>query len=157
MKNKRYSHLARDVNSAVIINIIFHGTREFFASRRPAAGMANALAALALAACAAPRREVPPVVDLRVCVQSEADVELYHRFFKVAVAAEPRGGRECDAVVKSETLNAGKVIVRSAYDNSMLAEIEGTVDLAPQLVKLALEPGTDAYHRLWKQRKAAGR
>ncbi len=110
-----------------------------------------------LAACAAPQREVPPVVDLRVCVQSEADAELYRRHFKTAVAAEPRGGRECDAVVRSETLNAGKVVVRSAYDNSMLAEIEGTVDLAPQLVKLALEQGTDAYRRLWAQRKAAGR
>ena len=133
--------------------VYFHQTREFSAPHR------NIIvaAALALAACAAPAREVPPVVDLRVCVQSEAEAELYRRHFKTAVAAQPRDGRECDAVVRSPALNAGKVTVTSAYDGAMLAEVEGTVDLAPQLVKLALEQGTDAYRRLWKQRKAAGR
>jgi len=110
----------------------------------------------ALAACAPPAREVPPVVDLRVCVENEAQVELYHRYFKAAVATPPRGGRDCDAVVTASTMDAGKVTVRSAYDGSVLAEIEGTIDLAPQLVKVALDQGTDAYRRLWKQRKASG-
>ena len=110
----------------------------------------------ALASCAAPAREVPPVVDLRLCVEDEAKAELYRRHFKLAVVARPEGGRQCDAVVTATTLDAGKVTVRSAYDSAVVAEISGTLDLAPQLVKAALEQGTDAYRRLWKQRQAAG-
>lgn len=120
--------------------------------------MRSSAAALAviLAACTPPPREAPPVVDLRVCVEKDADVELYRPHFKEAVAAEPRGGRNCDIAVRATTLNAGKVAVRSAYDEAVLAEIEGPMDLAPQLVKLAVEQGTDAYRRVWKQRTASG-
>lgn len=110
---------------------------------------------LALAACGPPVRDIPPFVDLRVCVESEADVEAYRRHFKSAVAAEPRGGRECDVSVRAAKLHAGKVTVRSAYDDSILAEIHGPVDLAPQLVKIALEPGTDAFRRVSEQRASA--
>ncbi|MDD5302628.1 MAG: hypothetical protein PHS14_05900 [Elusimicrobia bacterium] len=129
---------------------IFNKTKKFISPRR-------ALAALAfLIACGPPPRDVPPVVDLRVCVENEESVALYRPHFKTAVAAEPRDGRECDAAVRGATLNAGKVTVRSAYDGSVLAEILGPMDLAPQLVKAALMPGTQAYQRVTAQRAAAG-
>ena len=101
------------------------------------------------AACAPPPRDVPPVLDLRVCVEGEAAVELYARHFKGATATGP-----CDVTVRDTALNAGKVTVRSAYDQSVLAEIEGPVDLAPQLVKLALARGTQAYRKVSAQRAA---
>ncbi len=113
-------------------------------------------AAFLLGACAPPAREVPPVVDLRVCVETAAQAEAYRRHFKDAVAVPPRGGRDCDVTVKSATLNAGKVTVRSAYDGSVLAEIDGPVDLAPQLVKVAIEQGTESYRKVWAQRSASG-
>lgn len=111
--------------------------------------------AAAFAACGPPVRDIPPVVDLRVCVEKEADVEAYRPHFKSAVAADPRGGRECDVSISASRMHAGKVTVRSAYDGEALAEIHGPVDLAPQLVKIALEPGTDAHRRVSEQRAAA--
>lgn len=129
---------------------IFSKTRTRLSSRTVLAALAAALAA-----CGPPVRDIPPFVNLRVCVESESDVEAYRRHFKSAVAAEPRGGRECDVSVRAATMHAGKVTVRSAYDDSILAEIHGPVDLAPQLVKIALEPGTDAHRRVSAQRAAA--
>lgn len=117
-----------------------------------------AFAALAaVLACAPPGRNVPPVVDLRVCVGSEAEVEVYRRYFKAAAVAEGRGGRDCDVVASGTVLNAGKVTLRSAYDGVILAELEGPADLAPQLSALSLAPGTDAYVRVSAQRTAASK
>lgn len=130
--------------------MFFRETKDFF----PAPLRLAALAA-ALAACSPPVRDIPPFVNLRVCVENEADAEAYRLHFRSAVAAEPRGGRECDISVRAATMHAGKVTVRSAYDGSILAEIHGPVDLAPQLVKIALEPGTDAHRRVSEQRAAA--
>lgn len=131
--------------------VIFRETREFLTG-----SLGAAVLAAALAACAPPAREDHPVVDLRVCVENEAAVEAYRRFFKTAVFAEPRGGRSCDVVVQTATMHAGKVTVRSAYNGEVLAEIEGTVDLAPNLAHISLDQHTDAYRRVWAQRKAAG-
>lgn len=118
--------------------------------------MPRALAALALlAACRPPPRDVPPVVDLRVCVETAEEVEAYRPHFKTPVAAEPKGGRICDAVVRAEDRDGGKVTVLSAYDGSVLAEILGPLDLAPRLVKAALAPGTLAYQRVTAQRTKA--
>lgn len=116
----------------------------------------RALAALAvLAACGPPPRNYPPLADLRVCVENEAAVEAYRPHFKAPVAAEPRGGLMCDATVRAEDRNGGKVTVRSAYDGTVLAEILGPLDLAPRLVKAALSPGTAAYRRVAAQRAEA--
>ena len=90
-----------------------------------------------------------------MCVQSEAAVEVYRRHFIAATAAEPDDGRECDVTVRRSLLNAGKVIARSAYDGSVLAEVLGPGDIAPSLVKIALEPGTKAYQRVAAQRAEA--
>ena len=75
-----------------------------------------------MAVCGPPPRNYPPVVDLRVCVQGEATVEVYRRYFAAATAAEPGDGQECDVTVRRSILNAGKVVARSAYDGSVLAE-----------------------------------
>lgn len=109
----------------------------------------------ALAACGPPVRDIPPFVNLRVCVENAADIEAYRPHFKSAVAAAPHDVRECDVSVRAAKMHAGKVTVRSAYDGEVLAEIHGPVDLAPQLVKIALEPGTDAHRRISEQRAAA--
>ena len=120
--------------------------------------MPRAVAALAvLAACGPPPRNYPPLADLRLCVENEAEVEAYRPHFKAPVAAEPRGGRMCDATVRAEDRNGGKVTVRSAYDGSVLAEILGPLDLAPRLVKAALTPGTEAHRRVTNQRAKARR
>jgi len=115
------------------------------------------LIAAALAACAAPAREKIPVVDVRLCVSTEEEAALYRPLFESAAAVEPRGGRDCDAVVKAATLHAGMIKVTSAYDGSTLADIEGTLELAPSLVKLALGQETEGYQRVRAQRKEAGR
>lgn len=130
--------------------VIFSKTRDFFLT-----SLGFPALAAALAACSPPVRDIPPTVDLRVCVESEADAEAYRRHFKSAVAAELHDVRECDVSIRAAKLHAGKITVRSAYDGEVLAEIHGPVDLAPQLVKIALEPGTDAHRRISEQRAAA--
>lgn len=114
-----------------------------------------ALCLSVMAVCGPPPRNYPPVVDLRVCVESEAAAEVYRRHFAAATAAEPQDGLECDITVRRALLNAKKVIVRSAYDGAVLAEILGPLDLAPPLVKIALEPGTKAHQRVTAQRAAS--
>lgn len=131
--------------------IILRKTKEFLARPRAFAAL------VVLAACGPPPRDVPPVADLRVCVENEAAVEAYRPHFKAPVAAEPQRGRMCDASVHTEDRNGGKVTVRSAYDGSVLAEILGPLDLAPKLVKAALAPGTLAYRRVTAQRTKAAR
>ncbi|MBI4062242.1 MAG: hypothetical protein HY403_12535 [Elusimicrobia bacterium] len=79
-------------------------------------------------------------------------MEAYRRHFRAATAAEPRDGRECDVTVRGTLLNAGKITLRSAYDGSILAEIEGPMDLTPQLAALSLAPDTDAHRRVSEQR-----
>jgi hypothetical protein len=111
-----------------------------------------ALCLSVMAVCGPPPRNYPPVVDLRVCVQGEAAVEVYRRYFTAATAAEPDDGRECDVTIRRSLLNAGKVIARSAYDGSVLAEVLGPGDIAPPLIKNALQPGTKAYERVTAQR-----
>lgn len=130
--------------------IFLHKTKGF-----TSAPLRFAALAAFLAACGPPVRDIPPTVDLRVCVENEADVEAYGRHFKSAVAAPLHDVRGCDVAVRAAKMHAGKITVRSAYDGEVLAEIHGPVDLAPQLVKIALEPGTDAYRRVSEQRAAA--
>lgn len=146
---QRNSLSAPKVNNAEKITAILTKTEGFLKPRF----FFSALAVLA--ACGPPPREVPPVVDLRVCVQTEQEIEAYRPHFKAPVAAEPKGGRMCDAVVRAEDRDGGRVTVRSAYDESVLAEILGPLDLAPRLVKAALAPGTLAYERVTAQRAEA--
>ncbi len=108
------------------------------------------------AACAAPAPKTAPLVNLRVCVENEAQVESWRKAFVAAAAVEPREGRDCDLVAKSTTMNAGRVSLRSAYDGSLLGEIEGPVDLVPRLAALTVAPGTEPSERLAAQRKASG-
>ena len=95
-------------------------------------------------------------MDLRACVESDEAAESYRRYFKAASAAEPRGGRECDFTVRGTKLDAGIVTLRSAYDGSVLAEIDGSADLMAQLAALSLARGTEAYRRVVAQRTASG-
>lgn len=110
--------------------------------------------ALGLAACASPAPKQYALVDLRVCVQDASFVEAYTRHFAAAVASEPSGGRECDVTAQVAALNTGQVTMRSAYDGTVLAEIEGPMDLAPQLAALSLSRVTQAYRRVSLQRAA---
>lgn len=115
------------------------------------------LAALLGAACAAPAAKPSPRIGLRVCVSEPRFVEAYAERFAGATAAEPRGGRECDVTARAPSaLNAGKVVLRSAYDGSVLVEIEGGVELVPNLAALALAPGGGIYERVLAQRSASG-
>lgn len=125
--------------------------------------MASALriaVALALtAACAAPGKspKIDLFTDLRVCVQDESVIEAYAKYFTAAVASDPRGGRDCDLTVRAASaLNAGNVTLRSAYDNSVLAEIEGQVDLLPRLAAMSVARGTEPYRLVTTQRAASG-
>lgn len=125
--------------------------------------MASALritpALLLAAACAAPSKspKINLFTDLRVCVQDESVVEAYAKYFSSAVAADPRGGRDCDLTVRAgSALNAGNVTLRSAYDNSVLAEIEGQVDLLPRLAAMSVAPGSEPYRLVTAQRAASG-
>lgn len=116
-----------------------------------------ALAALLAAACAGPAGKRPSVVDLRVCVAEERLVESWAKNFKSATAAAPREGRECDVVARSVSdLNADKVTIRSAYDGTVLVELEGPVDFVPRLAAMALSPDTEPYKRVRVQREKSG-
>jgi len=108
------------------------------------------------AACGAPSKKVDARVDLRVCVEEARQVEAYAKYFTTAVVAEPRGGRECDFTARGTTLNAGKVTLRSAYDDSILGELDVPVELAPKLAAFTLARGTEVYSHILKQRDASG-
>ena len=96
-------------------------------------------------------------MDLRICVETESAVEAYAKHFIAAVAAEPRGGRDCDLTVRAASaLNAGSATLRSAYDGSVLTEIDGPVDLLPQLAALSVARETEPYRRVVAQRAASG-
>jgi hypothetical protein len=114
-------------------------------------------AAALLAACAAPLPKAPPKLDLRVCVQEESLVEAWAEHFSKAAAVEPREGRECDVVARAASiLNAGKVTLRSAYDGSVVTEIEGPLELVPRLAAMSLAADSDHYARLKAAREKAG-
>lgn len=122
-----------------------------------AAALKLALAALLAAACSAPSAKRPSVVDLRVCVSDERFVESWSKSFKSAAALEPREGRECDVTARANSdLNADKVTVRSAFDGSILVELEGPVDFVPRLAAMSLAPDTEPYKRVKAQREKSG-
>jgi hypothetical protein len=120
-----------------------------------AAGRFVSLAVL-LAACAGPHGKRPSVVDLRVCVSDERFVEPWSKSFVKAVTGDPREGRECDFTALPGSLNDDKVVLRSAFDGSVLAELEGPVDFVPRLAALSLAPESEPYKRLKKQREKSG-
>ena len=114
-------------------------------------------AVVVLASCAAPAEKSAAALDLRVCVPDAAAVEAWGGHFALAVALEPREGRECDFTARAASiLNAGKVTLRSAYDGAVIAEIDGTVELVPRLAALSLAPGSEPYEKLKAQRRASG-
>lgn len=118
--------------------------------------MRPGLLALLLSSCAAPAAKAPPKVALRVCVEREDQAEPWSKYFERAAAVPPREGRECDVVASASVLNAGKVSLRSAYDGSPLAEVEGPVDLVPRLAALSLAPDTEPGKDLAARRAASG-
>ncbi len=83
----------------------------------------------------------------------------YQRYFVSAVvAADSRGGRECDVEAHIvSALNADKVTLRSAYDGSALAEVSGPMDLMPQLTAMSLARGSEPYQRVRVQKSRSGR
>ena len=92
-----------------------------------------------------------------MCVQDDGLVESWAKYFSKAVASEPREGRECDVVARAASaLNADKVTLRSAYDGTVITEIEGPMELVPRLAALSLAPNSEAYLRLMAQRKKSG-
>ncbi len=113
--------------------------------------------AVLVAGCAAPAPKAPPKLDLRVCVQEESLVEAWGAVFEKAAASEPREGRECDVTARAASLlNAGKVTLRSAYDGSVLTEIEGPVELVPRLAAMSLGRDSEHYARLKTAREKSG-
>ena len=122
-----------------------------------ASALRLALAALLAAACAGSAGKRPSVVDLRVCVAEERLVESWAKSFKTAAAVEPRDGRECDVVARAlSDVNADKVTIRSAYDGSVLVELEGPVGFVPRLAALSLAPDTEPYKKVVAQREKSG-
>lgn len=92
-----------------------------------------------------------------MCVAEERLVESWAKSFKSAAAVDPREGRECDLVARSTSdLNADKMTIRSAYDGSVLVELEGPVEFIPRLASLSLAPGTQPYIRVKAQREKSG-
>lgn len=84
-------------------------------------------------------------------------VEPWGREFAEAVVSEPREGRACDVAARAASLlNAGKVTLRSAYDGSVVTEIEGPVELVPRLAAMSLGPGSEHYARLKAARAKSG-
>ena len=124
-----------------------------------ASALRLAAALLLSAACATPEKKTrtATTLDLRICVETESVVEAYAKHFAAAVAAEPRGGRDCDLTVRAgSALNAGSATLRSAYDGSVLAEIDGPVELLPQLAAMSVARDTEPYRRVAAQRAASG-
>lgn len=113
------------------------------------------IAAVLLGACAAPAAKAP-VLALRVCVEREEQVEAWAKFFQKAAAVPPRDGRDCDVVAAASPMNAGKVTLRSAYDGTVLGEIEAPVELVPRLAALSLGPDTEPGKALAARRAASG-
>lgn len=111
---------------------------------------------LSLSSCVAPSAKAPGRLDLRVCVEDESLVAGYAEHFLAAVASEPRGGRDCDLTASGKRFNAGKVTLRSAYDGSVLAELDVPVEMAPKLAAFTLARGSEPYRRLVAQRDASG-
>ncbi len=92
-----------------------------------------------------------------MCVAEERLVESWAKNFKSAAAIEPREGRDCDIVARSTSdLNADKMTIRSAFDGSVLVELEGPVDFVPRLAAMALSPDTEPYKRVKAQREKSG-
>ena len=122
---------------------------------------ARLIAVLVVAACVAPPRSASEKIDLSICVMDapNADEQTtllaeYRKYFVSAVvAADSRGGRECDVEAHIvSALNADKVTLRSAYDGSALAEVSGPLDLMPRLTAMSLTRGGEPYQRVRAQK-----